>query len=103
MVNISSSSKYPTPVRRPLRVFAFDPSRGRLLGNEMQIEVRFRPLAPGPIDTSGAHDQIALVVYGISRKEYYHPVNLSDPFFLLSHGIAPSRSFPRFPPRMVYA
>ncbi len=103
MVNISSSSKYPTPVRRPLRVFAFDPSRGRLLGNEMQIEVRFRPLAPGPIDTSGAHDQIAIVDYDISRKKYYHPVNLDDPFVLLSNGIAPSESDPRFHQQMVYA
>jgi hypothetical protein len=28
------------PRRRPLRVFAFDPSHGRLLGNQMQIGVR---------------------------------------------------------------
>src|SRR5271156_1642457 len=32
----------PAPNRRPLRVYAFDPSRGKRLGNEMQIDVRYR-------------------------------------------------------------
>ncbi len=56
------STRLAEPTYRPLRVYAFDPSRGRLLGNEMQINVRYRQLAPGPMDKSGAYDQIAIVV-----------------------------------------
>src|ERR1700683_256820 len=91
------------PARRPLRVFAFDPSRGKLLGNEMQIEVRYRPLKPGPVDTSGAHDQIAVVDYDVSRNTYYEPVDLDDRFILIPNGLMPSESDPRFHQQMVYA
>jgi hypothetical protein len=91
------------PTRRPLRVFAFDPSRGRRLGNEMAINVRYRPLAPGPVDLSGARDQIAVLDYDASRKKYYRPVDLDDPGILMSNGLAPSEADPRFHQQMVYA
>src|SRR6266702_563022 len=93
----------PEPDRRPLRVFAFDPSRGRMLGNEMQLNVRYRPLAPGPVDKSGAYDQIAVVDYDATRKKYYRTVDLNDPYILISNGLAPSESDPRFHQQMVYA
>jgi len=91
------------PTRRPLRVFAFDPSRGKLLGNEMQIDVRYRTLAPGPVDKSGVHDQVAVVDFDASRDKYYRPVNLDDPYILIPNGIPPSESDPRFHQQMVYA
>lgn len=91
------------PARRPLRVYAFDPSRGRLLGNEMQIDVRYRPLGPGPIDMSGAFDQIAVVDYDSTRDVYYRPVDLDEPFVLIPNGLSPSESDPRFHQQMVYA
>lgn len=103
MGNTADPTRLPAPARRPLRVFAFDPSRGRRLGNQMQIDVRYRPLAPGPIDTSGAHDQIAVVDYNVSLGTYYRPVNLDDPFILIANGIAPSESDPRFHQQMLYA
>lgn len=103
MRNTSDLTRLSAPARRPLRVFAFDPSRGRLLGNEMQIDVRYRSLAPGPMDKSGAHDQIAVVDYDVSRNKYYRPVNLDDPFILIPNGIAPSESDPRFHQQMLYA
>jgi hypothetical protein len=91
------------PTRRPLRVYALDPSRGRLLGNEMEIGVRYRPLAPGPMEKSGVYDQIAVVDYDASRNKYYRPVNLDDPFILIPNGISPSESDPRFHQQMLYA
>jgi hypothetical protein len=103
MPNASGSTRLSPPSRRPLRVYAFDPSRGRLLGNEMQIDVRYRSLAPGPVDTSGAHDQIAVVDYDASRRTYYLPVDLDNPFVLIPNGIAPSESDPRFHQQMLYA
>jgi hypothetical protein len=86
-----------------LRVYAFDPSRGRLLGNEMQMNVRYREVAPGPTDTSGALDQIVVIDYDASRKRYYCPVDLDDRFILIPNGITPSEADPRFHQQMVYA
>lgn len=37
------------PDYRNLKVYAFDPTRGRTLGNYMTIKVRNEPLHPGPI------------------------------------------------------
>src|SRR6185437_7669864 len=102
-VTASSSTKLRTPARRPLRVFAFDPSRGRLLGNEMQLDVRYRKLGPGPVDLSGAHDQIAVVDYDGTREKSYEPVDLDDPFVLIPNGLSPSECDPRFHQQMVYA
>ena len=93
----------PRPARRPLRVFAFDPSRGRLLGNEMQLDVRYRSLAPGPVDKSGVADQVAVVDFDPSRGKYYRPVNLDDPYILIPNGISPCEADPRFHQQMVYA
>lgn len=93
----------PQPDRRPLRVFAFDPSRGKLLGNEMAMAVRYRPLEPGPVDASGSSDQIAVVDFDAGRGKYYQPVDLDSPSILISSGLAPSESDPRFHQQMVYA
>jgi hypothetical protein len=97
------SSCLAEPTRRPLRVFAFDPSRGTRLGNEMEMYVRYRPLAPGPVDITGSRDQIAVTDYDASRKKYYRPVDLNDPSVLLSNGLAPSEADPCFHQQMVYA
>jgi hypothetical protein len=93
----------PRPTRRPLRVFAFDPSRGRLLGNEMVLPVRYRPLMPGPTESCPDRNRIAVVDYDASRKAYYQPVDLDHPYVLLSSGLAPSQTDPRFHQQMVYA
>jgi hypothetical protein len=55
------------------------------------------------MDKSGAHDQIAVVDYDISRNKYYRPVDLDDPFILISNGIAPSEADLRFHQQMLYA
>ena len=101
--SVASAPPLPHPVRRPLRAFAFDPSRGRLLGNEMQIDVRYRRLEPGPVDVSSASDRIAVVDFDVGRQKYYHPVDLNSPTILMSNGLAPSESDPRFHQQMVYA
>jgi hypothetical protein len=38
-----------TPVERPLKVYAFDPSAGRLLGSTMSISLNYEKLEPGPV------------------------------------------------------
>jgi hypothetical protein len=74
-----------------------------LLGNEMQLDIRYRLLAPGPVDLSGARDQIAVIDYDATRKKYYQPVDLNDPLVLIPNGLTPSECDPRFHQQMVYA
>jgi hypothetical protein len=86
------------PALRPLKVYAFDPSQGKNLGNEMTLQVRYEKLLPGPVN-----DRIAVVDYDGANKVFYRPVDLDDPYLLLQGGLDPSESDPRFHQQMVYA
>lgn len=86
------------PTRRPLKVYAFDPSLGRMLGNHLTLNVRYESLAPGPI---GA--RFAVIDYDGNAKRYYTPVDLDQTAILLNDGLDPSESDPRFHQQMVYA
>ncbi len=98
------STELPQPTRRMLRAYAFDPSRGRVLGNEMQLAVQYRALAPGPIEIDeDRSSRLAVIDFDGSIQRYYRPVNLDDPKILLSNGLWPTESDPRFHQQMVYA
>jgi len=86
------------PKYRALRVYAFDPSRGRRLGNYMTVRVKYEPL----------HDEIKgkqlhVVDYDATNKRYYTPSNLNSTAALVEGGLEPSESDPRFHQQMVYA
>ena len=92
------------PLARPLKAYAFDPSQGRLLGNEMSLAVRYQELDPGPVVRDDrAHDAIAIVDYDGASDSWYRPVNLDDARILIRGGLDPSESDPRFHQQMVYA
>src|ERR1700674_5024935 len=86
------------PYYRPLKVFAFDPTRGDTLGNHMKLNVRYEPLRPGPVGK-----YLAVIDYDGSNQCYYRPVDLNDPRILLRSGLDPSESDPQFHQQMVYA
>jgi hypothetical protein len=86
------------PRSRPLQVYAFDPTMGQSLGNQMTIDVPFEKLRPGPIGR-----QVAVIDYDGSNNCYYKPVDLDDPPILLTGGLPPDESDPRFHQQMVYA
>ena len=79
-------------------MYAFDPTLGRLLGNDLVIDVKYEKLEPGPL---GKH--FAVVDYDGSAKTFYKPVDLDNPNLLLREGLDPSESDPRFHQQMVYA
>jgi hypothetical protein len=86
-------------MRRALKVFAFDPSHGRHLGNHLTVQVPYEPgLEPGPIG-----QRIAVIDYDGSNKCYYEPVDLNDPSVLLTQGLDPNDADPKFHQQMVYA
>lgn len=92
------STDVPAPATRPLKAYAFDPSLGRFVGNEMTIEVKYEKLFPGPIG-----NKIAVIDYDGASGVFYKPVDLDDPRLLIRGGLAPSESDPRFHQQMVYA
>lgn len=87
-----------SPTQRPLKVYAFDPSAGHFLGNDMRIAVRYEPLEPGPIG-----ERFAVIDYDGGNRTYYTPVDLDAPNILIQGGIDPTESDPRFHQQMVYA
>jgi hypothetical protein len=93
-----ATTAVPTPTERPLKVYAFDPSAGRLLGNVMKISLNYEKLEPGPVGK-----KLAVVDFDSANKTYYKPVDLDDPKILIQGGIDPTESDPRFHQQMVYA
>ena len=96
--DIFSSTELPWPDTRPLKVYAFDPTLGKFVGNYMTTQVRYEKLDPGPVG-----ERFAVIDYDGSTKTYYTPVELDDPKLLISGGLAPSETDPRFHQQMVYA
>jgi hypothetical protein len=88
----------PTPDTRPIKCYAFDPSHGKFFGNEMTLGVKYEKLLPGPIG-----QRIAVIDYDGENKRFYKPVNLDAPSLLISSGLTPTESDPRFHQQMVYA
>ncbi|MEO7650034.1 MAG: peptidase M4, partial [Bryobacteraceae bacterium] len=87
------------PSDRPLKIYAFDPTRGRELGNFMTVRVPFeRDLQPGPVGR-----YLAVIDYDGSNRKYYAPVDLNEAAILARGGLDPSESDPRFHQQMVYA
>lgn len=86
------------PPNRPLKVYAFDPSIGSMLGNILNVAVPYEPLEPGPVG-----ERFAVVDYDGGAKTYYSPVNLDDQSILMRGGLDPTEFDPRFHQQMVYA
>jgi hypothetical protein len=86
------------PPHRPLKVYAFDPTRGRTLGNYMTINTPYERLQPGPVGK-----YLEVIDHDANNKCYYQPVNLDDPWVILGDGLDPSESNPQFHQQMVYA
>lgn len=85
-------------VRRPLKIFAFDPSLRRSAGNLAVMEVVNEQVEPGPEGRL-----IRVVDYNGTKDEYYAAVDLDDADVLMQRGLDPSDSDPRFHQQMVYA
>lgn len=86
------------PSYRALRVYAFDPSRGRRLGNHMTIRVPYEPLDHGLLGR-----KLHVIDYDASNETYYTPADLNSKAALVEGGLPPSEADPRFHQQMVYA
>ena len=94
-----STPPVPTPARRVLRAYAFDPMSTRLNGRFLSVNVRLEPgLAPGPVG-----DLVQVIDYDAYRGIWYRPVDLSERYILAQQGLQPSESDPRTHQQIVYA
>jgi hypothetical protein len=98
MAQEKETKKLDQPSRRPLKIYASDPMLQGPSGNRITVEVQNEKLAPGP-----RGERLEVVDYDISHDRYYRPVNLDDPAILMSGGLDPRESDPRFHQQMVYA
>jgi hypothetical protein len=91
-----------TPVFRPLRGYALDPSLAQQLETAPISEVVFRvpweELSQGP-----AGEYLEVIDYDPAGKCFYEPVNLDNAYILAQDGLAPSEGTPQFHQQMVYA
>lgn len=93
----------PTPTRRLLRGYAFDPQLSTELEsvaiNEIVYEVPWEAkLEPGP-----RGDYLDVLDYDPATGCFYQPVDLDDRAALAQNGLAPSEASPQFHQQMVYA
>lgn len=95
---LSSYTHRSSSTTRPLKVYAFDPTRGKSLGNFMTVAARYEKVTPGPIGR-----QLAVVDYDATNKVYYAPVDLDSPDVLIAGGLEPSEGNPQFHQQMTYA
>jgi hypothetical protein len=86
------------PRRRPLKIFAFDPSLRQTPGNVAVVEVDNEQLGLGPIGRL-----VQVIDYDAAGERYYAPVDLEAREVLVQRGLDPSDSDPRFHQQMVYA
>jgi hypothetical protein len=94
---------------RKLRVFAVDPSIGKLLHlshlNEIILSIPWamenRPYYKPFWGPSGEY--LEVVDVDPASGLFYKPINLNDPSLLASNGLSPTESNPRFHQQMVYA
>jgi hypothetical protein len=97
------ASQPPSPTRRLLRGFAFDPSLATKLETALVSEITYKipwepDLHPGPVG-----EYVEVVDYDPPSQCFYAPVDLNAPHVLAQNGLQPSEGNPQFHQQMTYA
>ena len=95
----SIAETFPPPLKRPLKIFAFDPMLAQLdAARVISINVPNELLRPGPQGT-----RVEVVDYDGVNRCFYPGVDLDDDRVLMRGGLDPAEADPRFHQQMVYA
>lgn len=101
-VQLALEDHISAPPYRPLRVYAFDPTLSLELNalafNETILNVKWEPLAPGPIG-----EYLEVIDVDPPSSAAYAPVDLEHPHVLVKNGRSPAEANPQFHQQMVYA
>jgi hypothetical protein len=86
------------PAHRKLRVFTQDPATPKAAAATTELAVPYEPLEDGPVGS-------VLAVHDVNDTtgEVYEPVKLDDLALVLTAGLKPSTTDPRFAQQMTYA
>ena len=96
---LTHSTRLQEPLRRPLKIFAFDPMLARLDSTRViRVSVPNEDLQAGP---QGA--RVEVIDYDGVNECFYPAVDLDEPHVLMNGGLDPAESDPRFHQQMVYA
>jgi hypothetical protein len=86
------------PLTRALRIYTLDPSVSDRIGGVATVLVPYEKLEPGPIGSL-----FKVVTDGAPKLLRSQPLDLDEPYILLSSGLVPSPANGKFHPQMVYA
>lgn len=64
----------------------------------MTVNTPYEELQPGPVG-----NYVQVIDYDATNGRYYTPVDLEDPYIMISNGLEPSEANPQFHQQMVYA
>lgn len=87
-----------TPLTRPLRIYTLDPSVSDRAGGVATVLVPYEKLEPGPTGLL-----FKVVPDGAPKLLRSEPLDLDEPYLLLSSGLIPSPANGQFHSQMVYA
>ena len=103
----SITPPYPTPPKRMLRVYAFDPQASVDLDtaviNDAVIQLPWETPWEDPLEIGPCNDYLEVVDYDPSSGLFYAPVDLNDPALLAQNGLPPAEGRPQFHQQMVFA
>jgi hypothetical protein len=101
-MNDKDQSRYPTPSKRKIRAFAFDPSLDISLDtamiNRIVLEIPWEQLDPGPVG-----EYLEVVDIDPASGLFYPPVDLDNRHLIAQDGLPPAEGNPQFHQQMVYA
>jgi hypothetical protein len=86
------------PLIRPLRIYTLDPSFSDREGGVATVLVPYEKLEPGPTGSL-----FKVIPDGAPKLLRAEPLDLDDPYLLLSNGLLPSPANGQFHSQMVYA
>src|SRR5206468_10227182 len=85
------------PLTRPLAMYTSNPSVSDRIGGAATLRVPYEKLEPGPIGSL-----FKVISDGAPKILRHEPLDLDDPYLLLSSGLRPSPANGQFHPQMVY-
>lgn len=101
------SVPHPSPTKRRLRVYAFDPNASVALEtaviNDAEIELPWETPYEDALQIGPTNEYLEVIDYDFPSRTFYEPLDLNDPALLAQNGLPLSEGRPQFHQQMVFA
>ena len=105
--HLPPSVPHPSPTKRRLRVYAFDPNASVALEtaviNDAEIELPWEQAYEDPVTIGPTNEYLEIIDYDFPSRTFYEPLDLNDPALLAQNGLPLSEGRPQFHQQMVFA